>query len=50
MMKINNVENELTQLVFNAFIESQKCNGISSSSIRNRYPNANLQEIILKLP
>lgn len=49
MIKINNVENELTQLVFNAFIESQKCNGISSSSIRNRYPNANLQEIILKL-
>ncbi len=49
MKKIENVEIELTQLVFNAFVESQNCSGISSSSIRNKYPDANLLEVILKL-
>ena len=47
--KMKNIENELTQLVFNAFIESQNCSGISSSSIRNKYPYANLFEVILNL-
>lgn len=46
---MKNIENELTQLVFDAFIESQNCSGISSSSIRNKYPDANLFEVILNL-
>lgn len=45
----NNIENKLMQSVFNAFIESKECNGISSSSVRIRYPNDILQEVILKL-